>query len=107
MNGPHAFVRPVHFSRPLDNWKRAEVAQFGWKQAGEADKAAKDYYAEWSKSMGVNSSIKTLAEYYDVKYNDPPRYELLSHCGTDAKKCGVPRSVLIVARVGRRYPCLL
>lgn len=57
--------------------ERAEVAKFGWKQAGEADKAAKDYYAEWSKSVGVNSSIKTLAEYYDVKYNDSPRYELL------------------------------
>ena len=57
--------------------ERAEVAKFGWKQAGDADKAAKDYYAEWSKSVGVNSSIKTLAEYYDVKYNDTPRYELL------------------------------
>lgn len=57
--------------------ERAEVAKFEWKQAGEADKAAKDYYAEWSKSVEVNSSIKTLAEYYDVKYNDSPRYELL------------------------------
>ena len=65
--------------------ERAEVAKFGWKQAGDADKAAKDYYAEWSKSVGVNSSIKTLAEYYDVKYNDPPRYELLKRYAADVK----------------------
>lgn len=65
--------------------ERAETAGFGWKQAGAADKAAKDYYAEWSKSVGVNSSIKTLAEYYDVKYNDPPRYELLKRYAADVK----------------------
>ena len=35
--------------------------------------------------MGVNSSIKTLAEYYDVKYNDPPRYELLKRYAADVK----------------------
>lgn len=57
--------------------ERAEVAGFSWKQAGEADKAAREYYKTWSKSIGANDSIKTLAEYYDVKYNDPPRYELL------------------------------
>lgn len=57
--------------------ERAEVAGFSWKQAGEADKAAREYYKTWSKSIGANNSIKNLAEYYDVKYNDPPRYELL------------------------------
>lgn len=57
--------------------ERAEVAGFSWEQAGEADKAARKYYKTWSKSIGANDSIKTLAEYYDVKYNDPPRYELL------------------------------
>lgn len=57
--------------------ERAEVAKFRWKQAVVAEKTAREYYANWSKSVGVNNSIKTLAEYYDVKYNDPPRYELL------------------------------
>ena len=27
--------------------------------------------------IGANDAIKTLAKYYDVKYNDSPRYELL------------------------------
>lgn len=65
--------------------ERAETAGFGWKQAGAADRAAKAYYTEWSKSVGVNSSIKTLAEYYDVKYNNPPRYELLKRYAADVE----------------------
>lgn len=65
--------------------ERAEVAGFGHKQAGTADKAARKYYKTWSKSIGVDSSIKNLAEYYDVKYNDIPRYELLQHYAADVK----------------------
>ena len=57
--------------------ERAEVAGFGHKQASAADKAARGHYKTWSKSIGVDSSIKNLAEYYDVKYNDTARYELL------------------------------
>lgn len=57
--------------------ERAEVAGFGHKQASTADKVARGHYKTWSKSIGVDSSIKNLAEYYDVKYNDTARYELL------------------------------
>lgn len=57
--------------------ERAEVAGFGHNQASTADKAARKYYKTWSKSIGVDSSIKNLAEYYEVKYNDTARYELL------------------------------
>ena len=57
--------------------ERAEVAGFSYKQANAADKSAHEYYTAWSKSIGADNSIKTLAEYYDVKYNDSPRYELL------------------------------
>lgn len=29
------------------------------------------------KRLPMTNTIETLAKYYDVKYNDPPRYELL------------------------------
>lgn len=65
--------------------ERAEVAGFGYKQANAADKAAQEHYKTWSKSIGVDSSIKNLAEYYEVKYNDTPRYELLQNYVSDVK----------------------
>ena len=39
---------------------------------------AKKYYRTWSKEHNINN-IETLAEYYNVKYNDVERYELLKH----------------------------
>lgn len=57
--------------------ERAQIAGFGVKQAREAAKGAEQYYQKWSKEIGANNSIETLAKYYDVKYNDSPRYELL------------------------------
>ena len=43
----------------------------------ETNKATNEYYEVWSKSIHANEAIKTLADYYDIKYNDSPRYELL------------------------------
>ncbi len=57
--------------------ERAQVAGFGRGQAVRASAGAKRYYQKWSKEIGVNVSIETLAKYYDVKYNNSPRYELL------------------------------
>lgn len=57
--------------------ERLEKVGFAWKEATESRKVAESHYREWSKSIGADNSIKTLAEYYDVKYNDSPRYELL------------------------------
>lgn len=65
--------------------ERAEVAGFGYKEANAADKAAREYYKSWSKSIGVDTSIKTLAKYYDVKYNDTARYQLLQRYAKDVK----------------------
>ena len=56
---------------------RSQIGTFGRSEAGKASWAAQEYYNVWSKSIGINESIKTLAKYYDVKYNDSPRYELL------------------------------
>lgn len=37
---------------------------------------AKSYYKDWSKSININN-IKSLADHYNVKYNDVERYRLL------------------------------
>ena len=63
--------------------ERLEKVGFAWKEAAESRKAAESHYREWSKSIGADNSIKTLAEYYDVKYNDSPRYELLQRYARD------------------------
>lgn len=57
--------------------ERLHTAGFDYKQGKAAAKAAEKHYQEWSKSINANKSIETLAKYYDVKYNDSPRYELL------------------------------
>lgn len=63
--------------------ERLEKVGFAWKEAAESRKAAESHYREWSKSIGADNSIKTLAEYYDVKYNDSPRHELLQRYARD------------------------
>lgn len=58
-------------------YQRAEAAGFSLKQANEAAKGANKYYKQWSKSIGVNDSVKTLEDYYEMKYNRPEEYRLL------------------------------
>lgn len=65
--------------------ERAETIGFRWEQARETDRAASAYYKDWAKSIGADKSIKTLADYYDVKYNDRPRYTLLKRYAADVK----------------------
>ena len=57
--------------------ERAMVAGFGRGQAARAKAGAEHHYQNWSRGIGANDSIKTLAKYYEVKYTDSPRYELL------------------------------
>lgn len=66
--------------------ERMVVEGFGRKEAAEAEKGAEQHYQKWSKEIGVNSSIESLAKYYDVKYNDSPRYELLKGYAKAVKK---------------------
>lgn len=40
-------------------------------------------YDLWSKSIGLNDTVKTLAEYLDIKYNNPPRYKLIKRYAED------------------------
>ena len=72
--------READFLRQTDRRRdssRSQIGTFGRSEAGKATWQAQEYYNVWSKSIGVKESIKTLAKYYDVKYNDSPRYELL------------------------------
>ena len=46
--------------------ERLEKVGFAWKESTESRKVAESHYREWSKSIGADNSIKTLAEYYDV-----------------------------------------
>lgn len=57
--------------------ERAQIAGFGAAEATDTRTAASRYYKEWSKSIGVNDSVKTLEDYYEMKYNRPEEYKLL------------------------------
>ncbi len=64
---------------------RMEAAGFDWKKGKAAEKTAKEYYKYWSKSIGANESAKTLADYYEMKYNRPEEYKLLKQYAKDVK----------------------
>lgn len=68
------FLQQTGFKRQQS---REEIAGFTWKDQKAASEQATDRYNEWAKSIGVKNSIEDLAKYYDIKYNDSPRYELL------------------------------
>lgn len=57
--------------------ERTFVGGFGSSDAIEARTSASRYYKEWSKSIGVKDSVKTLEDYYEMKYNRPEEYKLL------------------------------
>lgn len=53
----------------LKNWGKS-VSQ-------KAVKSAQKQYDIWRKSIGADATPKTLAKYYDMKYNDKKTYNLL------------------------------
>lgn len=66
--------------------ERAIVESYTKEQTKEGERDAAQNYQNWSKEIGANASIETLANYYNVKYNDPPRYELLKQYAGDVKR---------------------
>lgn len=50
---------------------RISVAKWNRSEAAKARSASNNEYREWSKSIGINTDPKTLAKYYDMKYNNP------------------------------------
>lgn len=68
-----------------EQYERMEKAGFTWKHGNEATKSANAYYKYWSQSIGANESAKTLADYYEMKYNRPDEYKLLKQYAKDVK----------------------
>lgn len=56
-----------HLHRRKD---REQVVGFDKRVSAEAVGKAQKHYKEWSKSIGAEAGPKTLAGYYDMKYND-------------------------------------
>ena len=68
-----------------EQYERMEKAGFTFKHGSAATKSANAYYKYWSKSIGANESAKTLADYYEMKYNRPDEYKLLKQYAKDVK----------------------
>lgn len=60
----------------LKDTSRSQSYGFGRSTAQKAVGSAKKHFKTWSKEHNINN-IETLAEYYNVKYNDSKRYALL------------------------------
>ena len=60
----------------LPDGSRSQVYGFGKSTSQKSTGVAKKYYRTWSKEHNINN-IETLAEYYNVKYNDIKKYKLL------------------------------
>lgn len=69
----NAFCRKTDL---LPDNSRTQVSGFGKSTSQKAVSSANKHYKTWSSEHNINN-IKTLAEYYNVKYNDTARYELL------------------------------
>lgn len=62
---------------PLDSGRTGK-AGFGHSQAGNATVSAQKRHTEWLRSISAETSeLKTLANYYQAKYNNSPAYQLL------------------------------
>jgi hypothetical protein len=68
-----------------EQYERMEKSGFGYKHGSAAAKSANAYYKYWSKSIGANESAKTLADYYEMKYNRTDEYKLLKQYAKDVK----------------------
>ena len=76
------------FSKAADlpmQYERMEAAGFDWKKGKAAEEGADAYYGHWAKSIGAEKSIKTLADYYEMKYNNPGEFKLLKQYAKDVK----------------------
>lgn len=66
--------------------ERIEVSGFGRSAAGKATAAAQKRHEEWIKSINAqDSEFKSLAKYYEEKYNSSPAYQLFRQYATDVE----------------------
>lgn len=64
---------------------RVQKYGFGRSTAQKAVGSANKHYKTWSSEHNINN-IKSLADYYNVKYNDSERYELLKRYANSVDK---------------------
>ena len=58
--------------------ERLNVLNFGRSNSAKATGRAEEYHSYWLKNIGAEKTeLKTLAKYYDGKYNNSPQYRLL------------------------------
>lgn len=57
--------------------QRLQMYGFNRSASQKAVHSAQSHYDIWRKSIGADDAPKTLAKYYDMKYNDKKQYELL------------------------------
>lgn len=74
-----------HWYQEYQTYGDLRIAQYGCADARRTTKEAEVYYQLWSKSIGANEAVKTLAKYYDIKYNDSPTYKLLKTYARDVE----------------------
>ena len=56
---------------------RSQVGTYSRKEARNTTVEAEKYYNTWINSVSNEGNPKTLADYYDMKYNNPKEYQLL------------------------------
>ena len=56
----------------------------------KAVRSAQSHYDVWRKSIGADDTPKTLAKYYDMKYNNKEQYELLQRYSKAVEKGVIP-----------------
>ena len=66
---------------------RTGVAGFGRSEAGRATATSEGHHKRWLHSIGADDTeLKTLAKYYEGKYNNSPEYQLLYGYNRAVKK---------------------
>ena len=65
---------------------RGQVVGFGRSQASKATVIAQEWHLAWIKSINAqDSEFRSLAKYYEEKYNNSPSYRLLRQYAADVK----------------------
>lgn len=64
---------------------REQVLGFSRSQAQKSRYAAERHYQNWIKDIGADSAPKTLAKYYEEKYNNSPAYRMLKKYSQDVE----------------------
>ena len=65
----------MYSAKDLEELNAKNIEYPDGSRSQESTGVAKKYYRTWSKEHNINN-IETLAEYYNVKYNDIKMYQI-------------------------------